>query len=86
MFSCFRVEKFQLLMRMFLAESIHWLKLQEWKDEAVTKLVSSWKLGPLKPLKAGETYSRGIVYYLVEVLMEELNHERKNEEVGTMSI
>lgn len=54
--------------------------------QAVEALTSSWTLGPLKILRPGETYSFGVAYHLVEALMEELNHERKDDAVSAMII
>lgn len=73
-------------MRMFLAESFHWLKAQEWKEEAVTKLVSSWSLGPLKPLVSSERHSLGVAYQLVDILVEELSHGKAGDEVGNLCL
>lgn len=66
---------------MFVAESIHYIKSREWNEGVIYKTISSWSLSPFRKIKAGESYCFGIAYHLVEIIMDELDIERKDDEV-----
>lgn len=49
--------------------------------QAIETVNTTWRNGPLSHGQPGNSHSYGVAYHLVEVFMEELRHEMKDDSV-----
>lgn len=82
----YRIDKFQLFVRMVIAETCHWLRSRHWEAQAIAHVTTSWQYGPLRPHVAGDTGATGVSYHLVDILMEEIRNAVAEDEAFSPSI
>ncbi|XP_053990915.1 uncharacterized protein LOC128883004 [Hylaeus volcanicus] len=79
----YRVEKFQLLIRLFLTETFLFLRQNQWDSKMIEFATSSWVYGPINGVQT--TNVVGVVYQLIDVFMEVLRPIAENDKNFTPS-
>lgn len=79
----YRVEKFQLLIRLFLTETFILLQQNQWDTKMIQLATSSWVYGPINGVQT--TNVVGVVYQLIDVFMEVLRPIVENDKNFTAS-